>query len=128
MPTAFAGKHRSAVESTRTVVAALTDQILPLVPGLRDQLQAGIDMLDIGRGSGQADCAWAQICPHSRFVGYDLCDDAIAASTQPSYRSRKCSPNRKPAMFKYWIYWMPLVGTSAMVVLGYCPLLRLLSI
>jgi hypothetical protein len=27
-----------------------------------------------------------------------------------------------------WIYWVPLVGTSAMVIVGYCPLLRLLSI
>ncbi|MCO6044473.1 hypothetical protein NG895_11210 [Aeoliella sp. ICT_H6.2] len=27
-----------------------------------------------------------------------------------------------------WIYWIPLVGTTAMVLVGYCPLLRLLSI
>jgi hypothetical protein len=27
-----------------------------------------------------------------------------------------------------WIYWVPLVGTTAMVIVGYCPLLRLLSI
>lgn len=27
-----------------------------------------------------------------------------------------------------WVYWVPLVGTSAMVIVGYCPLLRLLSI
>jgi hypothetical protein len=27
-----------------------------------------------------------------------------------------------------WIYWVPLIGTTAMVTVGYCPLLRLLSI
>lgn len=27
-----------------------------------------------------------------------------------------------------WFYWVPLVGTTAMVVVGYCPLLRLLSL
>lgn len=27
-----------------------------------------------------------------------------------------------------WVYWVPLVGTTAMVVVGYCPLLRMLSI
>lgn len=69
-----------AAESAQTVVAALTDHILPLASGLRDQLQAGIDVLDIGCGSGKAACALANIFPNSRFTGYDLCDDAIAAA------------------------------------------------
>jgi 2-polyprenyl-3-methyl-5-hydroxy-6-metoxy-1,4-benzoquinol methylase len=69
-----------AAESAQSVVAALTDHILPLAPGLRDQLEAGMDVLDIGCGSGKAACALAEAFPNSRFVGYDLCDDAIAAA------------------------------------------------
>jgi 2-polyprenyl-3-methyl-5-hydroxy-6-metoxy-1,4-benzoquinol methylase len=71
-----------AAESAQTVVAALTDHILSLSPGLRDQLQAGIDVLDIGCGSGKAACALAQAFPNSHFTGFDLCDDAIAAARQ----------------------------------------------
>lgn len=69
-----------AADSAQTVVAALTDHILPLAPGLRDQLQSGIDVLDIGCGRGKAVCSLARHFPNSRFVGYDLCDDAIAAA------------------------------------------------
>jgi 2-polyprenyl-3-methyl-5-hydroxy-6-metoxy-1,4-benzoquinol methylase len=75
-----------AAESAQTVVAALNDHILPLATGLRDQLQAGIDALDIGCGSGKAVCALAEAFPNSRFVGYDLCDDAIAAATAEADR------------------------------------------
>jgi 2-polyprenyl-3-methyl-5-hydroxy-6-metoxy-1,4-benzoquinol methylase len=69
-----------AAESAQTVVAALMKHILPLEVGLRDQLQSGIDVLDIGCGSGKAACALAKEFPNSQFVGYDLCDDAIAAA------------------------------------------------
>lgn len=75
-----------AADSAQTVVAALTDHILPLSPGLRDQLQCGIDVVDIGCGSGKAVCALAQEFPNSRFFGYDLCDDAIAAARDEAQR------------------------------------------
>ena len=71
-----------AAESAQTVVAALNEYILPLVPGLRDQLQAGIAVLEIGCGSGKAACALAQCFPNSRFTAYDLCEDAIAAASR----------------------------------------------
>jgi 2-polyprenyl-3-methyl-5-hydroxy-6-metoxy-1,4-benzoquinol methylase len=69
-----------AEESAQTVVAALTDHILPLADGLADQLERGIDVLDIGCGSGRAVCRMAAEFPNSRFVGYDLCDDAVTAA------------------------------------------------
>lgn len=69
-----------AAESAQTVVSALNDHILPLATGLRDQLQDGIEVLDIGCGSGKAVCALAKSFPNSQFTGYDLCDDAIAAA------------------------------------------------
>jgi 2-polyprenyl-3-methyl-5-hydroxy-6-metoxy-1,4-benzoquinol methylase len=68
-----------AEESAQTVVAALTDYILPLAPGLADKLEQGIDVLDIGCGSGRAVCRLAAEFPKSRFMGYDFCQDAVAA-------------------------------------------------
>ncbi len=69
-----------AEESAQTVVAAITDHILPLADGLADKLERGIDVLDIGCGAGRAVCRMAAEFPNSRFVGYDLCDDAVAAA------------------------------------------------
>lgn len=69
-----------AEDSGQTVVAALFDAILPLVPGLVERLEAGIDVLDAGCGAGHALLAMAQAYPRSRFTGYDLCPDAFAAT------------------------------------------------
>ena len=41
-----------AEDSGQTVVSALFDSILPLVPGLTERLEAGIEVLDVGCGSG----------------------------------------------------------------------------
>jgi hypothetical protein len=41
-----------AEESYQTVVVALVDHILPLVPNLIDKLKNGINVLDIGCGKG----------------------------------------------------------------------------
>ena len=71
-----------ASESDMTVVGALREHILPLVPGLIDQLHAGINVLEIGCGSGRATCRLAELFPNSTFTAYDLCDDAIAAGQQ----------------------------------------------
>ena len=49
-----------AEESAQTVVAALFDSILPLVPGIEEQLRNGIDVLDVGCGSGRALVAMAK--------------------------------------------------------------------
>src|ERR671916_1236860 len=67
-----------AEDSGQTVVAALTDHILPLVPGLIQRLEAGIDVLDVGCGSGRALNLMARMFPNSRFIGYDFSEEAIA--------------------------------------------------
>jgi len=67
-----------AEDSGVNVVAALTDQILPLVPGLVAKLEMGIDVLDIGCGRGRAIHKMAQAFPNSRFSGCDLSEEAIA--------------------------------------------------
>ena len=68
-----------AEESGQTVVAALEESILPLVPKLIDELNEGLDVLDVGCGSGQALVAMARAFPRSRFKGYDLSEEAVAS-------------------------------------------------
>ncbi|MGF1567711.1 MAG: class I SAM-dependent methyltransferase [Nodosilinea sp.] len=70
-----------AEDSGQTIVAALEDQILPLVPGLVERLTQGIDVLDVGCGSGRAMNKLAALFPASRFRGYDFAAAAIAAAT-----------------------------------------------
>ena len=67
-----------AEDSGQTVVAALTDHILPLVPGLTERLEGGIDVMDVGCGSGRALNLMARTFPNSRFVGYDFSEEAIS--------------------------------------------------
>jgi ubiquinone/menaquinone biosynthesis C-methylase UbiE len=67
-----------AEDSGQTVVAALMDSILPLVPGLIEDLEKGIEVLDVGCGSGRALNLMAKSFPGSRFTGYDFSEEAIA--------------------------------------------------
>jgi 2-polyprenyl-3-methyl-5-hydroxy-6-metoxy-1,4-benzoquinol methylase len=69
-----------AEESAQTVVAGLKDFILPLVPGLVEDLTRGIDVLDIGCGSGRALNFMAKAFPKSWFTGFDFSEEAVAAA------------------------------------------------
>jgi SAM-dependent methyltransferase len=60
--------------------ATLIDATLPLVPGLIDRLRQGIDVADIGCGSGHAVNLMAGAFPNSRFAGFDFSDGGIAAA------------------------------------------------
>jgi len=64
-------------ESNQTVVIPLRDHLLPLVPGIREKLAEGIDVLDVGCGSGYALIHLAKMFPDSNFTGYDLLPEAI---------------------------------------------------
>jgi ubiquinone/menaquinone biosynthesis C-methylase UbiE len=66
-----------AEESYQTVVVALVDHILPLVPNLIDKLKKGIKVLDIGCGKGRAINIMAKHFKNSNFHGYDLSQEAI---------------------------------------------------
>lgn len=68
-----------AEDSGQTVVAALIDAILPLVPGLIDALRKGINVLDVGCGSGRALNLMAKTFSKSQFTGYDISEEAISA-------------------------------------------------
>lgn len=66
-----------AEDSGESVLPALLDDILPLVPGLAERLEQGIRVLDVGCGRGRALNLMAAAFPRSAFVGYDLSGDAI---------------------------------------------------
>jgi SAM-dependent methyltransferase len=65
-------------DSAQTVVAALRDHILPLVPELTDRLERGIRVIDVGCGRGRALLTLGSWFPNSTFVGYDLSEEAVA--------------------------------------------------
>ncbi len=67
-----------AEDSDQSVVAALTEHILPIVPGLTARLEQGIDVVDMGCGGGRAMLRLADTFPSSRFTGIDLCAEAFA--------------------------------------------------
>jgi SAM-dependent methyltransferase len=66
-----------AEDSGQSVLPALFSHIIPLVPDLHEQLEAGIDVLDLGCGRGIALRLMAARYPRSRFVGIDFSAEAI---------------------------------------------------
>ncbi|MGB3211076.1 MAG: class I SAM-dependent methyltransferase [Desulforhopalus sp.] len=71
-----------AEDSAQTVLSALQDHILSLVPGLTGKLEAGIKVLDVGCGSGRALNLMAGLYPKSSFIGMDLSKEAIDYAKQ----------------------------------------------
>lgn len=52
------------------------------VPGLTESLKSGINVLDIGCGTGHAMNILAREFPKSQFAGYDFAEDAIAQARE----------------------------------------------
>jgi len=77
-----------AEESFQTIVAALDDHILPLVDGLVDSLEQGVDVVDVGCGRGLALMHLAERFPKSRFVGYDFSQQAVAWANEETQRRK----------------------------------------
>ena len=69
-----------AEDSGQSVLSSLESHILPLVPGLSDQLAMGIRVLDVGCGSGRIMMRLAELYPNSRFTGIDLSPEAIGTA------------------------------------------------
>ena len=70
--------HRVMAEQSKdTIDATLLGGTLDLVPGLRDRLEQGIDVADVGCGSGYALNVLARAFPKSRFTGFDFSEEAI---------------------------------------------------
>jgi hypothetical protein len=66
-----------AEDSGQSVLSSLESHILPLVPGLPEKLKAGINMLDVGCGSGRIINKLAALFPNTQFTGMDLSPEAI---------------------------------------------------
>ena len=76
-----------AEDSGQTVLPALLDHILPLVPGLTGRLEEGIEVMDVGCGSGRALNLMARAFPNSRFTGYDLSEEGISRGCAEAERN-----------------------------------------
>lgn len=67
-----------AEESAARFDAGLLQEALPVIEGLPERLESGIDVADIGCGAGYALMLMAQAYPNSSFTGYDFSEDALA--------------------------------------------------
>jgi 2-polyprenyl-3-methyl-5-hydroxy-6-metoxy-1,4-benzoquinol methylase len=76
-----------AEDSGQSVLSSLESHILPLVPGLTDRLAGGIQVLDVGCGRGRILHRLAELYPHSRFLGLDLSQEAIAYAREEASRA-----------------------------------------
>jgi SAM-dependent methyltransferase len=65
---------------------------IPAIPGLREKLEHGIRVADVGCGRGRALIKLAEAFPESRYVGYDLygpnVDDASVQAKQAAVADR----------------------------------------
>jgi SAM-dependent methyltransferase len=77
-----------AEDSGQTVLPALIDMILPLAPGIVGELERGIDVLDLGCGSGRALNLMARTYPRSRFRGIDFSEEPIGRARSEADRLR----------------------------------------
>ncbi len=75
-----------AEESNQTVASGLVEFILPLAPGLIEDLRAGIEVLDVGCGRGHTLNLMAEAFPESRFTGYDFSEEGIASALAEAER------------------------------------------
>ncbi|MFB3905474.1 MAG: class I SAM-dependent methyltransferase [Acidobacteriota bacterium] len=64
-------------DSGQSVLCSLESHVLPLVPGLANQLKRGIRVLDLGCGSGRIMNRLAEMFPKSRFFGMDLSKQGV---------------------------------------------------
>lgn len=55
---------------------------LPEITGLVDQLDEGIEVLDVGCGLGTATIVMAEAFPRSRFVGIDYNEESVRRATE----------------------------------------------
>lgn len=65
-------------ESAQTMDATLLDVTLPLVSGIKERLETGIEVADVGCGAGHGINIMARAFPASRFTGYDFSEEGIA--------------------------------------------------
>jgi 2-polyprenyl-3-methyl-5-hydroxy-6-metoxy-1,4-benzoquinol methylase len=84
---AYARFQRVMADDTATVQDdALLQTTLPLFPDVLAALRQGADVLEIGCGYGHTVNLMASAFPDSRFTGYDLSEEAVAAASAEAAR------------------------------------------
>ncbi len=66
-----------AESSFQRLSKSLLSDVIPLLEGAHERLSEGIDVADVGCGSGRALNLLAQAYPNSRFTGFDIAEAAI---------------------------------------------------
>ena len=66
-----------AEESGQNYKNNMITKVLPLIEDVVEQLEKGIQVLDIGCGSGNATNTLAKVFPNSTFIGVDFCEPPI---------------------------------------------------
>jgi 2-polyprenyl-3-methyl-5-hydroxy-6-metoxy-1,4-benzoquinol methylase len=56
----------------------LVQDWVPILPGVQQSLEQGVDVADVGTGRGWAPIRLAEAFPRSRYVGYDVFEPTIA--------------------------------------------------
>eukprot|EP00795_Rhopilema_esculentum_P005096 gene5096-213_t len=72
--------------STRNHKANLVDVFIPSIEGLKEKLESGIKVLDIGCGSGSPGLIMAAKFPRSEFYGFDISEEAITKAKEEAER------------------------------------------
>jgi 2-polyprenyl-3-methyl-5-hydroxy-6-metoxy-1,4-benzoquinol methylase len=75
-----------AEDSGQSVLSSLESHVLPLVPGLTEELASGINVLDVGCGSGRVVNRLAEVYPKSRFTGMDLAEQAVETASREAFQ------------------------------------------
>lgn len=75
-----------AEDSGQSVLSSLESHVLPLVPGLTEQLASGINVLDIGCGSGKIINRLARLYPKSQFTGMELAEEAVETAVREAFQ------------------------------------------
>ncbi|MEL7207959.1 MAG: class I SAM-dependent methyltransferase [Actinomycetota bacterium] len=97
-----------AESSFQRLERSLLSEVVPLLPGGAERLAAGIDVADVGCGSGRALNLLAAEFPASRFTGYDIAESALArarddaaanGSTNISFETRDAAALDEPERF-----------------------------
>lgn len=92
------GIHRMSQQFQRH---QLVENLLPMLDGVVEKLDAGVRVADVGCGTATSTIAMAQAFPRSRFVGYDNSRAAIKHATRAVAESgvdnvEICDPTHDP--------------------------------
>src|SRR5947207_448719 len=68
--------------------ANLVSSWIPSLQGVKEKLEAGARVADVGCGKGASTLLMAKAFPESRFVGFDYHEESIAAARESAMRNR----------------------------------------